>query len=69
MINVNTFETASELADNIYFMFIDSFFDDIAEEYVVTDEDNVGGTKNTEKGSELYYQIENAIQNTLDKLK
>ena len=67
MINVNTFETASELADNIYFMFIDSLHDDIAEEYVVTDEDNVGGTKNTEKGSELYYQIENAIQTTLDK--
>jgi len=63
------FETASELADNIYFMFIDSLFDDIAEEYVVTDEDNVGGTKNTEKGSELYYQIENAIQITLDKQK
>jgi len=61
------FETASELAENIYFMFMDSLHDDIAEEYVIADEDNVGGTKNTEKGSELYWQIENTIQNTLDK--
>ena len=63
------FETASELAENIYFMFIDSLHDDIAEEYVITDDDNVGGTKNTEKGSELYWQIENTIQTTLDKQK
>jgi len=69
METAKNFETASELADNIYFMFIDSLHDDIAEEYVVTDEDNVGGTKNTEKGSKLYWQIENAIQTTLEKLK
>ena len=36
-------------------------------EYVVADEDNIGGTKNTEKGSELYWDIENTIKNTLDK--
>jgi len=63
------FEISCELADTIYFLFIDSLHDDIAEEYVVTDNENIGGTKNTEKGSELYYQIENAIQTTLDKLK
>ena len=39
----------------------------IANEYVVADEDNIGGTKNTEKGSELYWDIENTIKNTLDK--
>jgi hypothetical protein len=35
----------------------------IANEYVETDPDNDGGTRNTKKGSELYYNIENIIEN------
>ena len=55
-------EKASIIADEIYFMFIDSLHDDVAVEYVETDPDNDdGGTRNTEKGSELYYAIENRI--------
>ena len=54
-------EKAFEVADVIYFDFIDSLHDDVAMEYVETDKDNVGGTKNTEKGSELYYAIEDKI--------
>jgi hypothetical protein len=60
------FEIACDLADDLYFTFIDSLYDDIANEYVTTDEEN-GGTKNTEKGSELYWQIENTIQEALNK--
>ena len=60
------FEIACDLADDLYFTFIDSLYDDIANEYVTTDEEN-GGTKNTEKGSELYWQIENTIQEVLNK--
>ena len=53
-------EKASTIADELYFMFIDSLHDDVAVEYVETDPDNDdGGTRNTEKGSELYYAIEN----------
>jgi len=61
------FELACELADDLYFKFIDSLHDDIANEYVVADEDNIGSTKNTEKGSDLYWQIEDTIKNTLNK--
>jgi len=60
------FEIACDLADDLYFTFIDSLYDDIANEYITTDEEN-GGTKNTEKGSELYWQIENTIQEALNK--
>ena len=66
MTNKN-FELACELADALYFKFIDSLHDDIANEYVVADEDNIGSTKNTEKGSDLYWQIEDTIKQTLDK--
>ena len=66
MTNKN-FELACELADDLYFKFIDSLDNDKANEYVVADEDNIGGTKNTEKGSDLYWQIEDTIKQALDK--
>ena len=66
MIDKN-FELACELADDLYFKFIDSLHDDIANEYVIADDDNIGSTKNTEKGSNLYWEIENEIKNALDK--
>jgi hypothetical protein len=61
------FELACELADDLYFKFIDSLHDDVASEYVIGDEDNIGSTKNTDKGSELYWELESTIKNTLDK--
>lgn len=63
------FDIACQLADDLYFKFIDSLHDDIANEYVTTDEDNIGGTKNTEKGSDLYWQIENTIKGVLDQME
>ena len=63
------FELACELADDLYFKFIDSLDNDKANEYVVADEDNIGGTKNTDKGSDLYWQIEDTIKQALDKLE
>ena len=56
-------EKASIIADELYFIFIDSLHDDIASEYVETDPDGDGGTSNTKKGTELYYNIENIIEN------
>ena len=61
------FDIACQLADDLYFKFIDSLHDDIANEYITTDEDNIGGTKNTEKGSDLYWQLENTIKEVLDQ--
>ncbi len=54
-------EKASTIADELYFIFIDNLNNDVASEYVETDPENDGGTRNTEKGSELYYAIENRI--------
>jgi len=61
------FDTACQLADDLYFKFIDNLSDDIASEFVIDDKDNIGCTKNTQKGSELYWEIENTIKDTLDK--
>jgi protein tyrosine/serine phosphatase len=61
------FDIACQLADDLYFKFIDNLSDDIASEFVIDDKDNIGCTKNTQKGSELYWEIENTIKDTLDK--
>ena len=56
-------EKASTIADELYFIFIDNLNNDVANQYVETDPDNNGGTRNTKKGTELYYNIENIIEN------
>ena len=61
------FELACELADDLYFKFIDSLDCNTVKEFVIADDENIGGTKNTEKGSDLYWQIEDTIKQTLDK--
>ena len=61
------FELACELADDLYFKFIDSLDDKTASEYIMEDQDNLSCTKNTEKGSDLYWQLESTIKETLDK--
>jgi len=66
MTNKN-FDIACQLADDLYFKFMDNLSDDIVSEFVIDDKDNIGSTKNTEKGSDLYWQIEDTIKQTLDK--
>ena len=66
MTNKN-FELACELADDLYFKFMDNLSDDIVSEFVIDDKDNIGSTKNTEKGSDLYWELESTIKNALDK--
>ena len=61
------FDIACQLADDLYFKFMDNLSDDVVSEFVIDDKDNIGSTKNTEKGSNLYWQIEQTIKDTLDK--
>ena len=61
------FDMACQLADDLYFKFMDNLSDDIVSEFVIDDKDNIGCTKNTEKGSDLYWQIEQTIKDTLDR--
>jgi hypothetical protein len=46
-------DMACQLADDLYFKFMDNLSDDIVSEFVIDDKDNIGGTKNTEKGSDI----------------
>ena len=48
------------LADSLYWSIIDQL--DLRDKLVIKDEDNLGGTKNTEEGSDLYYCIEDTIK-------
>jgi hypothetical protein len=48
------------LADSLYWSIIDQL--DLREKLVIKDPDNLGGTKNTEEGSDLYYCIEDTIK-------
>ena len=66
MIDKN-FDIACQLADDLYFKFMDNLSDDIVSEFVIDDKDNIGSTKNTEKGSNLYWELESTIKNALDK--
>ena len=65
--NDKNFDTACQLADDLYFKFIDSLDCNTVKEFIIADDENIGGTKNTEKGSDLYWQIEDTIKQTLDK--
>ena len=56
-------ERVFDVADSIYFEFIDNLND--SSEFIETDPENPKGTRNTEKGSELYYSIENKLINLL----
>ena len=61
------FEKICSVADNIYFKFIDTLHNNVAVEYVETDPDNIGGTRNTKKGSDLYWSIEDTLTEAFNK--
>ena len=61
------FEKICSVADEIYFKFIDSLHDNVAVEYVETDPDNIGGTRNTEQGKDLYWSIEDTLREAFGK--
>ena len=61
------FDMACDLANDLYFKFMDNLSDDIVSEFVIDDKDNIGCTKNTEKGSNLYWELESTIKKALHK--
>ena len=67
--NHQTLEKIASVADEIYFKFIDSLHDDVAKEYVETDPDNIGGTRNTQEGKDLYWDIEDTLREAFSKEK
>ena len=61
--NILELEQICNIADRVYFDVINHL--DIEHKCIEEDEDTEG-TKNTEKGEELYYLIENAVMNAID---
>ena len=65
--NHQTLEKIAIVADEIYFKFINSLPEDIAKEYVEADPDNIGSTRNTEEGKDLYWGIEDTLREAFGK--
>tara|TARA_R100000664_G_C2708616_1_gene106218 strand:+ start:504 stop:833 length:330 start_codon:yes stop_codon:yes gene_type:complete len=56
-------KTKFELADKLYFIFMDHLCDSDIAEFVESDPDNLpSGTRNTEKGMKLFNEIESALE-------
>lgn len=52
-----------ELANKLYFIFMDHLCDSDTAEFVESDPDNLpSGTRNTEKGMKLFNEIESALE-------
>ena len=64
----NNKEIIFDLADTIYFDFIDTLDNKTRAKFIIQDIDNKDGTINTEKGRHLYYLIEDRIKKTFNKL-
>ena len=60
-------DIAFDLADTIYFDFMNTLDNKTRVKFVKKDIENKGGTINTEKGRELYYLIEDRLLEALDK--
>jgi hypothetical protein len=60
-------ENIAELTENIFFTVLKELcLDGLNDGYIKLDDDGLGFTENTEKGSELYYAIEAEIQSYFD---
>ena len=55
-------EEVYETANKLYWLFIESLEEEVADTFVENDPDVVNGTKNTEKGKELYFSIEGILE-------
>jgi len=55
-------EEVYETADKLYWLFIESLEEEVADTFVENDPDVINGTKNTEKGKELYFSIEGILE-------
>ena len=55
-------EEIFETADKLQWLFIERLEEEVADTFVENDPDVVNGTKNTEKGKELYFSIEGILE-------
>ena len=50
-----------EIADAVYWAVVQEISPESDTEYIEPDPDNIGGTRNTEKGQALYFAIEQEL--------
>ena len=60
-----TNEKSFTIADRIFWIFIENTHPNNLGDYIEPDPDNPQGTRNTERGRELFDEIEEFVRNTL----
>ena len=58
-------ERAFMVADRIFWIFIENTHPSYLGDFIEPDPDNPEGTRNTERGTDLYYEIEDYLMNRL----
>ena len=60
-----TNEKAFMIADRLFWIFIENTHPNKIDDYIEADPDNPHGTRNTERGRELFDELEEFVRNTL----
>jgi len=58
-------ERAYRIADKLYWIFIENTHPSYLNDFIEADPDNPQGTRNTERGKELFEELENFVRGTL----
>ena len=59
------FERAYRITDRIFWIFIENTHPSNLGDYIEPDPDNPEGTRNTERGRELFEELEEFVRNTI----
>jgi hypothetical protein len=60
-----TNERAFMIADRLFWIFIENTHPNKIDDYIEADPDNPEGTRNTERGRELFDELENYVRNII----
>lgn len=58
-------ETVYAMANRLFWIFVENTHPSYLGDYIEPDPDNPEGTRNTERGTDLYYEIEDYLMNRL----
>jgi len=58
-------ERAYRIADKLYWIFIENTHPSYLNDFIEADPDNPQGTRNTERGRELFNELEDFVRNTI----
>jgi hypothetical protein len=58
-------ETVYAMANRLFWIFVENTHPSYLGDYIEADPDNPEGTRNTERGRDLYYEIEDYLMNRL----